>query len=133
MSSPVLLDTDVASAMYKGKQLPILGKIAGRSPYLSFVTFGEMTKWAEVRSWAPHNRVALNEWLARVPTLQSSREIASVWGMLSAAGMKRGRPCPHNDTWIAAVALVHQLPVATLNLKDFEDFKVRHGRKHSVL
>ena len=123
----MLIDTDVASALYKGKQIPIMGRIRSFVPNLAFVTFGEMTKWAEARSWAPHNRQALNKWLGNVPILHSSREIASVWGALSAAGLRRGRPRPQNDTWIAAVALVHDLPLATLNLKDFADFEAHHG------
>jgi hypothetical protein len=36
--------------------------------------------------------------------------------------MRRGRPRPQNDTWIAACCLVYDLPLATLNVKDFQDF-----------
>jgi predicted nucleic acid-binding protein len=32
-----------------------------------------------------------------------------------------------NDMWIAACCLTHCLPLATLNVKDFDDFKVHHG------
>jgi predicted nucleic acid-binding protein len=123
---PVVLDTDVASAEYKRKQLPILTKIAGHTPFISFVTFGEMTKWAEVRSWAPHNRAQLDQWLAGVPTIHSSSTIATTWGVLAAAAVRRGRPRPQNDMWIA-VCIAHDIPLATLNLKDFEDFEAHHG------
>jgi len=34
----------------------------------------------------------------------------------------RGRPRPKNDTWIAACRIVHDLPLATFNRKDFQDF-----------
>jgi predicted nucleic acid-binding protein len=125
----VILDTDVASAEYKNKQFPILSKIAGRTPFISFVTFGEMTKWAKVRDWAPHNRAQLSQWLTGVPTIHSTGPIATQWGELAAAGMKRGRPRPQNDTWIAAVCLTYGIPLATLNLKDFEDFETYHGLK----
>jgi toxin FitB len=50
-----------------------------------------------------------------------------VWGGLSAAASQRGRPGPVNDTWIAACCLAYQLPLATLNLKDFKDFAEHHG------
>lgn len=125
--SVVMLDTDVASAEFKRKQLPILAKIAGSRPAISFVTFGEMTKWAEIRSWAPHNRDLLDEWLSRMPTVHSSDEVATKWGELSAVGSRSGRHRPQNDTWIAAVCITHGIPLATLNLKDFEDFEVHHG------
>jgi toxin FitB len=32
-----------------------------------------------------------------------------------------------NDMWIAAVCLTHDLPLATLNVKDFSDFAEYHG------
>jgi toxin FitB len=39
----------------------------------------------------------------------------------------RGRARPTNDTWIAACCLVRDLPLATLNLKDFTDFAQHEG------
>ena len=104
-----------------------MSKVRAAAPSLSFVTLGELMKWAEARSWARHNRLALDKWLSNIPILHSSREIASIWGTLSAAGLRRGRPRPQNDTWIAAVALVYDLPLATLNFKDFADFEAHHG------
>ncbi len=32
-----------------------------------------------------------------------------------------------NDMWVAACCLVEQLPLATLNTKDFEDFGTHHN------
>jgi predicted nucleic acid-binding protein len=34
---------------------------------------------------------------------------------------------PANDTWIAACCLVDDLPLATLNVKDFADFAEHEG------
>jgi predicted nucleic acid-binding protein len=48
-------------------------------------------------------------------------------GELSAAAIQRGRTRPVNDTWVAACCLAYQLPLATLNLKDFKDFAEHHG------
>ncbi|WP_416973952.1 hypothetical protein [Streptomyces sp. 4F14] len=50
-----------------------------------------------------------------------------MWGRLSAPGIQRGRPRPINDMWIAACCLTYDLPLATLNLKDYEDFRTHHG------
>jgi predicted nucleic acid-binding protein len=36
-------------------------------------------------------------------------------------------PRPINDMWIVACCLTCDLPLATLNFKDYEDFKVYHG------
>ena len=54
-------------------------------------------------------------------------EVARMWGRISAAAIRRGRARPANDTWIAACALTHGLPLATLNAKDFEDFGEHDG------
>jgi len=40
---------------------------------------------------------------------------------------RRGRPRPVNDTGIAASCLVRNLPLATLNIKDFGDFADHDG------
>lgn len=47
-------------------------------------------------------------------------------GGLSAAAVRRGRPRPVNDMWVAACCLAYEVPLATLNLKDYEDFKAYH-------
>lgn len=43
-------------------------------------------------------------------------------GELQARAERRWRARPVDDTWIAACCLVRDLPLATFNLKDFEDF-----------
>ena len=43
------------------------------------------------------------------------------------ASRLRGRPRPANDTWIAACCLVREVPLATLNIKDFADFAEHEG------
>jgi toxin FitB len=45
----------------------------------------------------------------------------------SAFAIRRGWPRPANDTWIAACCLVYELPLATLNVKDFVDFAEYDG------
>jgi hypothetical protein len=124
---PVVLDTDVASAEFKGKPLPILVKLVGWDPVVTFVTLGELVKWTERRAWAPHHRAALDRWLSATPVLHSTDAVARTWGLLSAAAAQRGRPRPQNDMWIAAACLTHGIPLATLNLKDFADFEAYHG------
>jgi predicted nucleic acid-binding protein len=41
--------------------------------------------------------------------------------------LRRGRPRPANDSWIAACCLAHRFPLATFNVKDFEDFTEHDG------
>jgi predicted nucleic acid-binding protein len=53
--------------------------------------------------------------------------LARTWGEISAYAAKRGRPRPVNDTWIAACCLTFDLPLATLNVGDFQDFVDHEG------
>jgi len=125
---PVVLDTDVASLLHKKRLTdPIGARLIGRRPLVTFVTLGELTKWAQVRGWGTTSRQALADWLSVVPVLPGDEAVAVTWGHLSAAAVLRGRPRPMNDMWIAACCLTHDLPLATLNVKDFRDFVDHHG------
>jgi toxin FitB len=48
-------------------------------------------------------------------------------GELPASAIRRGRPRPVNDTWIATCCLAYELPLATFNVKDFSDFSEYDG------
>ena len=125
---PVILDTDVASLLHRHKLAgPLAARLIGREPLITFVTLGELTKWAEIRDWGTHRRNELASWLSGLPVLPGDEAVAQTWGILSAAAARRGRPRPVNDMWIAACCLTHQVPLATLNLKDYQDFTEHHG------
>ena len=124
----VILDTDVSSLSLKHR-LPstVLTRLVGKQACITFVTLGELSQWAELRRWGRRNRDALENWLGGVIVLPYSNDVAWTWGRISAAAIQRGRARPANDTWIAACALTYGLPLATLNVKDFEDFAEHDG------
>lgn len=121
----VVLDTDVASRSFRGRVPDALAaRLAGRQPVLTFVTIGELTQWTRLRHWGPPSLASMDTWLADKPVIPAARAIGVMWGELSAAATQRGRPRPVNDTWIAACCLAYDLPLATLNVKDFAE---HHG------
>jgi predicted nucleic acid-binding protein len=124
----VVLDTDVASRIIK-RQLgrPLAARLTAVAWCVTFVTVGELWQWATMRSWGRRTREELEDWLSGVVKLDSDLVISREWGRISADARRRGRPRPANDTWIAACCLVHGLPLATLNRKDFEDFAEHEG------
>jgi predicted nucleic acid-binding protein len=124
----VVLDTDVASGSLRGR-LPdqLRARLTGETWCISFVTVGELTKWTVLRSWGPRKLAELADWRQHVVTLPYSDLVAVRWGELQARAEQRGRPRPVNDTWITACCLVRNLPLATLNLKDFKDFADHDG------
>jgi predicted nucleic acid-binding protein len=124
----VILDTDVASLIIKERlPAPLLRELVGAQTGITFVTLGELTRWATIRQWGSPRRALLTHWLDARPTLPYTDEIARSWGEISAHAARRGRSRPQNDTWIAACCLVYGLPLATLNIKDFADFAEHEG------
>lgn len=128
MTSAVVLDTDVASRVYK-RNLPsaLAGQLVGYRPTITFVTLAELTKWTYLRSWGLPRREHLEQWLQPLLIMRGTPKVARVWGEISAYAQRRGRPRPQNDTWIAACCLAFEVPLATLNVKDYEDFVEYEG------
>lgn len=128
MAAAVVLDTDVASLVFKRK-LPswLASRLVGYRPAITFVTLAELNKWAHLRSWGVPRRERLEQWLRPFPILPGTPKVAQVWGEMSAYAQRRGRPRPQNDTWIAACCLAFEVPLATLNVKDYEDFVEYEG------
>jgi predicted nucleic acid-binding protein len=126
--SYLVLDTDVASGLLRGR-LPsdLRGQLVGQTLLTTFVTVGELTKWTVIRHWGPTRRSVLAEFLTHIGTLPYSPGVAQRWGELQAHAQLRGRPRPHNDTWIAACCLDRGYPLATLNHTDFADFAEHEG------
>jgi len=126
--SLVVLDTDVASAILRHR-LPERPRalLADKVVFITFVTVGELTKWTVLRDWGPSRLADLEEWQRNVGVLPGDEDVSSTWGQLQARAQRRGRPRPVNDTWIAACCLVHGLPLATFNTKDFVDYAQYEG------
>jgi toxin FitB len=124
----VVIDTDVASKILKHQLTDDLGvKLAGATLAVTFVTIGELTMWSVVRAWGANRRAAVDRFLTRAVVLPYSERVATVWGELQGHAHNRGRRRPVNDTWIAACCLARDLPLATLNGKDFVDFADHEG------
>lgn len=124
----VVLDTDVASHSIRQRLDGPLGtKLTGTAWCVTFVTAAELWQWAAIRSWGSRTRERLQHWLDRVLVLHSNDQVSRVWGRASAEARRRGLPQPVNDSWIAATCLAYDVPLATLNVKDFRYFNEYEG------
>ncbi len=124
----VVLDTDAASLAHKGRLTPdLIQHLDGKVASVTFVTVGELHKWAEIRNWGRRTRDELEAWLGRIFKLPYTEDVAREWGGIAARAQQRGRKRPVNDTWIAACCLTFELPLLTLNRKDFLDFAEHEG------
>ncbi len=87
----------------------------------------------EISHKDPVRAVRLATWYQRLaasglPVIDTNTEVAEVWGVLAAdprlknlfvANARAQRPRAGQDLHIAAVALVHRVAIATMNVKDF--------------
>ena len=119
----VVVDTDVASTLMRRRTSDTLARqLAGHTVAITFVTYGELTKWTLVRHWGPRRVDTMRTFLAALVVLPYDQHVAARWGEIQAYAQLRGRPRPANDSWIAACCLVRGLPLATFNIKDYADF-----------
>ena len=126
--SLVVVDTDVASTLLRRRTSDTLARqLAGHTIAITFVTFGELTKWTLVRHWGPRSLDTMRTFLAALVVLPYDQRVATRWGEIQAYAQLRGRPRPVNDSWIAACCLVRALPLATFNIKDYADFVEHEG------
>ncbi|WP_320188505.1 PIN domain-containing protein [Agrobacterium rosae] len=87
----------------------------------------------EISHKDPVRAVRLATWYQRLaasgfPVIDTNTEVAEVWGVLAAdprlknlfvANARAQRPRAGQDLHIAAVAIVHRVAIATMNVKDF--------------
>lgn len=122
------IDTDVASLIQKQRAPAwIAPHLAGARLWVTFVTVGELWKWAEVRNWGPPAHARLEQWLHRVGVIPVDPDVAKEWGRIAGRAQRRGRPRPQNDSWIAACCIRHGVPLLTLNQRDFDDYATHDG------
>lgn len=92
--------------------------------YLCTIVVGEIVRGIEA-SPAGRKRRERERWLHQTllpafPVLPFDLRCALRWGTMMGEGQRAGRTPPADDAKIAAVAVVHDLTIATLNALDFQ-------------
>jgi hypothetical protein len=124
----VVVDTDVASAIIEGRLPDHLDRaLSGHRLAITFVTVGELTQWTRLRRWGDARRAGRDAFFRSMVIVNATVDAAIVWGGIQAAGRLRGRPRPVNDSWVAACCIARDLPLMTLNTKDYLDFAEHEG------
>jgi toxin FitB len=124
----IVLDTDVASNLIKNTLDPAFrAELAPHEAAITFVTVGELTQWALVRDLGARRRSELQVYIATRVKIPGGSDVGRKWGEITAYAQRRGRPRPINDSWIAACCLTYDLPLASLNTTDFEDYAEHEG------
>lgn len=128
----LLLDTDVASKLQIGKL---------REDYVAIVDTYDLLaiSWITEAEWLTGLQLKDNQlrrerfeaWMTKLLHLSQDSEVTRRYADLAAvaATHRKGTKTRQNDTWIAATAVRHDLPLMTLNRGDFMDFAKFGGLK----
>jgi len=120
-----LLDTNVVSELRRvrprGAVLAWIATVPNTGLHLSAVTIGELQTGVErTRDRDPGKAAELETWLAQIaagyPILPMDGAVFREWARL----MHRRSNTLAQDAMIAATAIIHNLTVATRNVRDFE-------------
>ena len=118
----VVVDTDVMSYVFKHdtRAEQYEPHLAGKDWIISFVTLAEMQRWAIASNWGAAKRGKLAEYLSTVFVFHSDDDLCVRWAEITEDGRRGGRQIQAADAWIAATALLHDVPLITNNRRDFE-------------
>jgi toxin FitB len=130
-----LLDTCVISELSakqpNSKVIAWIDQLAEERLWLSVITLGEIKRGIE-RLPDSQKKRDLDRWLAEdlLPRFKDrifaiDSDVMLAWGEMTARLEKTGRTLPAIDSLVAAIALHHQIHLATRNEKDFLDTGVQ--------
>lgn len=117
----IVIDTDVISYLFKGDTRGDL-----YAPYLedglgilSFMTIAELDHWADAHNWGGRRRAELEAFLKPYTAIESNRELCRQWAAIKNQVERSGYSIETADAWIAATALLYQVPLVTHNRSHF--------------
>ncbi|MCC6825787.1 MAG: type II toxin-antitoxin system VapC family toxin [Acidobacteria bacterium] len=125
----ILLDTCVVSEFTARKQNPnVIAWLNNQTPaflFISSFSIGELRKGI-AQLQPSRRRDDLDVWLDQIKTTFYGRicsfdtEAAEIWGKIIGNPAVIHRTLPIVDTFICAIAIRHDLTIATRNVRDFE-------------
>jgi len=113
MNNVYLLDTNAAIKLLNGDA--VVSKIIAEADeiYVPIIVVGELYYGAEHSGRIAENVKKVEEFAARYEVLFCDLQTAHEYGRIMQQLRIKGRPIRQNDTWIAAIALQHNLTVLT--------------------
>jgi tRNA(fMet)-specific endonuclease VapC len=118
----VVVDTDVLSFIFKHDSRGAAYKphLAGKEIIISFMTLAELDQWAIHSNWGTARKRKLDAYRKPFTVFHSDEDLCLKWAHVMEDARRNGRPIQTADAWVAATALLHDIPVVT------------HIRKHFV-
>lgn len=132
--SPILLDTDVFSALFMSKRETVIARghpiaaweasVLGRRCLISFQSRAEVLSGAHLANWGERRMSATRQLLDSTPTIEADDDVIDAYATLVAEARACGHPLGSTkehtgDRWIAACAVAKGVPLLTGNSRHF--------------
>lgn len=117
----VVVDTDVLSFIFKhdSRGAAYTTHLAGKEIIISFMTLAELNQWAIRSNWGPSRKQKLDAYRKPFTVFHSDEDLCLKWAQVMEDARRNGRSIQTADGWVAATALLHDIPVVTHNRKHF--------------
>ena len=118
---PVVLDTDIVSFLFKSdtRAQTYLPLLQDRQWFISFMTEAELEQWALLANWSEKRVDWLRLFLSHFVVVPSSHDLVLKWAEAMVGARRNGRRIETADAWIAATALLYDVPLLTHNKADY--------------
>lgn len=119
----VVIDTDVVSFLFRGDSRSqfYLPYLLNHRCVISFMTLAELEFGVRRANWSDERRSSLFDWLhAHLVIFNQTTELCSIWAALRVEAERKGRALASSDAWIAATAVLLDVPLLTHNYRDYE-------------
>jgi predicted nucleic acid-binding protein len=121
-AGPLAVDTDAFSFihMQKGRYVEFGALVAGHALAMPFPVVAELKAGAIHGKFGNVRLTALDSAIAACVVIPSDARVVDQWAALRAKLINQLKGEGINDLWVAACCLVHNLPLVTNNLSDYQ-------------
>ena len=113
IGNDILLDTSIVIELFKGNPFVASSLQSCQSIKIPFAVMGELYLGA-YRSSNPKKHIKqINDFLEICFVLFADQETANFYALIKSDLLKKGKPIPENDIWIAAIAKQYDLTLYT--------------------
>jgi len=117
----IVVDTDVFSYIFKKdtRAAAYETHLIESPKFISFMTLAELRLWQVRSNWGERKRSEFDLMISDYGIIFPDENLCTVWAQIQAESGDAGMPISTSDAWVAAVAVMFELPLVTHNKKHF--------------